>query len=91
MQVINCRGQHSMCRFTYISTDSKTYALFTSVHNDADNTDTADDAYNYNRVIGIAQLKAFSCTDNIEYLLIQTKIDCMSHIGEDTCYAMTRE
>ena len=33
----------------------KTYTLLTSIHNDADDVD------NYNRVIGIAQLKAFSC------------------------------
>ena len=44
--------------------------LLTSVHNDSDDTDNADDADatddadntdNYNRVIGIALLKAFSC------------------------------
>ena len=34
--------------------------LLTSVHNDADATDNADDTDDYNRVIGIAQLKAFS-------------------------------
>ena len=39
---------------TCLSTDSKTYTLLTSVHND---TDDADD---YNRVFGIAQLKVFS-------------------------------
>ena len=61
MQVINCRRQHSMCRVNYLSTDSKTYTLLTSVHNDADNTDDAND---YNRVIGIAQLKAFSSAKN---------------------------
>ena len=32
--------------------------LLTSVHND---TETTDDADNYNRMICIAQLKAFSC------------------------------
>ena len=37
---------------------SKTCTLLTSVHNDTDNTDDADD---YNRVIDIALLKAFSC------------------------------
>ena len=40
------------------STDSKTYTLLTSVHNDADTTDDADDIDDYNREIGIAQLKA---------------------------------
>ena len=34
--------------------------LLTSVHNDADAT---DDANNYNRVIGMALLKAFSCAN----------------------------
>ena len=33
----------------------RTYTLLTSVHNDA------DDANNYNMVIGTAELKAFSC------------------------------
>ena len=49
---------------TSLSTDSKTYILLTSVHNDADDTDAtdnADTADDYNMVIGIAQLKAFSC------------------------------
>ena len=32
---------------------SKTYTLLTFVHNDVDDTDNADDANNYNRVIGI--------------------------------------
>ena len=41
-----------------LSTDPKTYTLLTFVYNDADDTDDADD---YNRVIGIAWLKAFSC------------------------------
>ena len=58
MQVINYRRQHSL------STDSKTDTLLTFVHNDADDADNADDAADaddYNWVIGIAQLKAFSC------------------------------
>ena len=51
---------------------SKTYTFLTSVHNDAedadatDKTDVADDtddANDYNRVIGIALLKAFSCAN----------------------------
>ena len=55
---------------TSLSTDHKTYTLLTSIHNntddadtadDADTTDDTDDANDYNRVIGIAQLKAFSC------------------------------
>ena len=55
---------------TSLSKDSKTYTLLTSVHNDtddADNTDATDDADNaddYNRVTGIAELKAFSCAHN---------------------------
>ena len=36
---------------------SKTYTLLTSVHNNADD---ADNTHDYNRVIGIAQLKAFT-------------------------------
>ena len=36
---------------------SKTYTLLTSAHNDADN------ANDYNGVIGIAQLKAFPCAN----------------------------
>ena len=43
------------------------YTLLTSVHNDADNANTtfdADDADNYNRVIGIALLRAFGCAKN---------------------------
>ena len=40
---------------------SKTYTLLTSVHNDADD---ANDANNYTRVSGVAQLKAFSCAKN---------------------------
>ena len=43
---------------------SKTYTLLTSVNNDANNIDHADDADDYNRVIGIAQLKAFRCAKN---------------------------
>ena len=43
---------------TSLSTDFKTYTLLTSVHNNADDTDDAND---YNGVIGIAQLKAFCC------------------------------
>ena len=61
MQVITCRGQHSSAGLTTsLSTDSKTYALLTSVQNNADTTDAADDTNNYNRVIGMTQLKAFS-------------------------------
>ena len=52
-----------MCRVNYLSTDSKAYTLLTSVHNDADNAEDADDVDDYNRVIGIAQLKAFSCAN----------------------------
>ena len=39
--------------------------LLTSVHNDGDNTDARDDTNNYNRVIGIALLKAFSCAKKV--------------------------
>ena len=42
----------------------KTYTLFTSVHNDAGDTDNTDGSDDYNRVIGIAQPKAFSCAKN---------------------------
>ena len=49
---------------TSLSTDCKTYTLLTSVHNDADAPDDVDNANNYNRVSGIALLKAFSCGNN---------------------------
>ena len=39
--------------------------MLTPVHNDVDNTDDAD---NYNRVIGIALLKVFSCANKKEWL-----------------------
>ena len=41
--------------------------LLTSVHNDTDATDNADAADYYNRVIGIALLKAFSCANNVTH------------------------
>ena len=41
-----------------LSTDCKTDTLLTSVYDDTDATDDADD---YNRVIGTALLKVFSC------------------------------
>ena len=48
------------------------YVYFlTSVHNDADNADATDDAHatdnvnDYNRVIGIALLKAFSFVNKL--------------------------
>ena len=50
-----------MCRISKLSTDCKSCTMLTSVHSDAD---VADDANNYNRVIGIALLKAFSCAKN---------------------------
>ena len=46
--------------------------MLTSVHNDADDTDDADDADDYSRVIGIAQLKAYSCANNTNPMVIQT-------------------
>ena len=46
-----------MCRVNYLSLN-KTYTFLTFVHNDA------DAANDYNRVIGIVQLKAFSCAKN---------------------------
>ena len=62
MQVITV-GDSILCAglTTSLSTDSKTYTLLTSVHNDADD---AEDTLDYNTVIGIAQLKAFSCAKN---------------------------
>ena len=58
--VLTTDGTTLSCRKVGHSWSSffKTYTLLTSVHN---NTDNADD---YNRVIGIAQLKAFSCANN---------------------------
>ena len=38
--------------------------LLRSVHNNADDANNADTADDYNRVIGIAMLKAFSCDKN---------------------------
>ena len=69
MQVINGRGS-TLCvgLTTSCSRDSKTYTLLTSVHNNTDNT---DDTHDYNRVIGLAQLKAFSCAKNQTYDPIQ--------------------
>ena len=46
-----------------LSTDCKTDTLLTSAHNDADDSDDADTADDYNRMIGIALLKAFSCAN----------------------------
>ena len=37
--------------------------MLTPVHNNANDTDDANDAVDYSRVTGIAQLKAFSCTN----------------------------
>ena len=78
MQVINCRGI-ALCAglTTSLSKDCKTYTLLTSAHNDADNADAAhtaddaDDTDDYNRVIGIALLKAFSCAkNNVRFMVI---------------------
>ena len=69
MQVINCRGLQMAPLFLvgkYITAEappSETYILLTSVHNDA------DDADDYNRVIGIVQLKAFSCASKYIHVL----------------------
>ena len=59
-------GDSTLCAWltTSLSTDSKTYTLLTSVHNDTDATDNTDDPDDYIRVIGIAQLKAFMCAKN---------------------------
>ena len=62
----------SACPQTYMqgfSSDLKQFFLvknnlLTFVHNDTDDADAADKADNYNRVIGIALLKAFSCAKN---------------------------
>ena len=56
--------------FQGISSDLKQFFLvknnlLTSVHNDTDTTDYADATDDYNRLIGIALLKAFSCAKNI--------------------------
>ena len=61
MQVINCRRIALYVKGTSLSTDYKTCTLLTSVHNDADEAD------DYNRVIGIALLKAFSHAKNGVY------------------------
>ena len=45
-----------------LSSGCKTYTLLTSVHNDTDNADDADD---YDRVIGVELLKAFSCASKV--------------------------
>ena len=44
--------------------------LLTSVHNNVDNADATDDANNYNRVIGIALLKAFNCAKNPKVFIL---------------------
>ena len=53
-------GDNTLCAglTTSLSTDSQTYTLLISVHIDTDG------ANEYNRVIGIAQLKAFNCANN---------------------------
>ena len=75
---------NTLCRWLTVgdSTDaspSRTYTLLTSVHNDA------NDANNYNRVIGIAQVKAFSCAKK-EMLIMSLSTDtpkkkCKIHDG----------
>ena len=72
MQVINCRGI-TLCAglTTSLSTDCKSCTLLTFVHNNADAADNTD---NYNRVIGIAQLKAFSCAIPISNDIIHIEI-----------------
>ena len=50
--------------------------LLTSVHNDTDNADNADDTDDYNRVIGIAQLKTFSCAKDPE--VQKATVDCVT-------------
>ena len=53
-----------MCRVNYLSKQTPKLTLLISVHDDADATDDAGD---YNRVTGIAQLKTFSCVKNVNY------------------------
>ena len=38
--------------------------MLTPVHSDTDNADNADDTDDYNRMTGIALLKALSCANN---------------------------
>ena len=71
MHVINCRGSTPYAGLTTsVSTDSKTYTLLTSIHNDADDADTTD---KYNTVIGITHLKTFSCAKNVQVLYSSRK------------------
>ena len=63
---VNYRWHHSLVgkKVTAEAPPSRTYTLLTSVINNADDADETDEAGEYNRVIGIAQLKAFSCVKN---------------------------
>ena len=71
-------GDSTLCAglTTSLSTDSKTYTLLKSAFNDTNDADiagNADDADNgdaYNRVIGIAQLKAFSSANKEQPKLV---------------------
>ena len=45
--------------------------MLTPVHNDTNDTDDADD---YNRVIGVAHLKAFSCANNDGHINITVDV-----------------
>ena len=71
MQVINCRGQHSMCQVNYrwqhsfIQESRSHLKLFLPLYLSAVYHDTDYNNYNmYNMTIGIAQLNVFSCTEN---------------------------
>ena len=71
-----------MCRVNYLSLNRlQNLHLVTSFHNDADDVDTADDANDYNRVIGIAQLKAFSCAKNKHLLSLILSLGLNKHLN----------
>ena len=57
--------------------------MLTLIHND---TDDASNAGNYNRVIGIAPLKAFSC-GNKKTNKLQLYLPCCNHLYASYKYA----
>ena len=61
---------HSQPQLSPQSWDASSFPLqklqmLTPVHTDTDNANNTDDADNYNRVIDIAQMKAFSCANKV--------------------------
>ena len=73
----NWHAQKPICRDLQVISSKNN--LLTSVHN---NTDDADDTNNYNKVIGIAQLNAFSCANNMS---IYVAVYVQQYVGDSDC------